>query len=151
MYFSPQPAKEVIMEVTKEQAVSVTAEIQEAVNAILAKHGLTGPKIKTTYGDFYKFTLEAFVKNEGDNGINLSSKEATYFKKFGYTAYDAQYNTTELVAPLGTIFKNKGVEYAFGGIASSRKKYPIVGINTANGTTMLFTDAMVPVINASAK
>ena len=139
------------MEVTKEQAVSVTAEIQEAVNAILAKHGLTGPKIKTTYGDFYKFTLEAFVKNEGDNGINLSSKEATYFKKFGYTAYDAQYNTTELVAPLGTIFKNKGVEYAFGGIASSRKKYPIVGINTANGTTMLFTDAMVPVINASAK
>jgi hypothetical protein len=148
---SPQTTREVIMEVTKEQAVSVTAEIQEAVNAILAKHGLTGPKIKTTYGDFYKFTLEAFVKNEGDNGINLSSKEATYFKKFGYTAYDAQYNSTELIAPLGTIFTNKGVQYAFGGIAATRKKYPIVGINTTNGTTMLFTDAMVAIINKAVK
>lgn len=139
------------MEVTKEQAVSITAEIKTAVDAILAKHGLSDPKVKSNYGDYYRFTLEACAKNEGDNGVNLSSKEATYFTKFGYTAYDEKWVATELVAPLGTLFTVKGVEYAFGGIASSRKKYPIVGISTADGRTMLFTDAVVAKINASAK
>jgi hypothetical protein len=138
------------MEVTKQQAVSITAEIKEAVDAILAKHGLADPKVKTTYGDYYKFTLEACAKNEGDNGINLSSKEATYFTKFGYTAYDEKFSPTQLVAPLGTVFTVNGKEFAFGGIASSRKKYPIVGVSTEDGRTTLFTDAVVAKINKAA-
>ena len=137
------------MEVTKQQAVSITAEIQEAVNAILTKHGLSGPKVKTAYGDYYKFSLEAFAKNEGDNGVNLSSKEATYFLKFGYTAYDANYNTTELVAPLGTKFSGgtPAKEYVFAGIASTRKKYPITAIDVATGATVFFPDSVVGRIN----
>lgn len=140
------------MEVTKQQAVNITAEIQEAVNAIIAKHGLSGPKVKTSYGDYYKFTLEAFAKNEGVNGVNMSSKEATYFTKFGFTAYDEKFNATELVAPLGTKFSGgKPIkEYVFAGIASTRKKYPIAAIDLATGATVFFPEAIAGHINKAA-
>lgn len=142
------------MEVTKQQAISLSAEIKEAVDAILAKHGLSGQKVKTAYGEYYKFSLEAFAKNEGVNGVNLSSKEATYFTKFGYTAYTVDYrNSTELVAPLGTKFSGgtPAKEYVFAGISPTRRKYPIAAIDVATGATVFFPDTMVAIINRAIK
>jgi hypothetical protein len=124
------------MEVTKQQAQSLTKEIQEAVAAILAKHGLADPKVKTTYGDYYKFTLEASPENIGDNGVNMSSKEAVAYTKF-HNAYDL---------PSGLLGKQivvKGETVTFIGIATTRKKYPYA-FRKSDGQTTLYTEAIIP-------
>ena len=87
------------MEVTKELAVQVSAEIKKAVEEILAKHGLAEPKVKTTYGDIYKLVIESSVEAKDASGVNTKSAEAIYYTRFGYTAYDAAFKATELVAP----------------------------------------------------
>jgi len=124
------------MQVTKTQAQSLTKEIQEAVAAILAKHGLADPKVKTTYGDYYKFTLEASPENLDENGVNLSSKEAVAYTNF-HNAYDL---------PAGLLGKQivvKGETITFIGIATTRKKYPYA-FRKENGETTLYTEAIVP-------
>jgi hypothetical protein len=142
--------KEVTMEVTKELAVQVSAEIKKAVEEILAKHGLAEPKVKTTYGDIYKLVIESSVEAKDASGVNTKSAEAIYYTRFGYTAYDAAFKATELVAPLGTKFTTGGVEYAFAGINSKKPKFSISAIRVADGRTIAMTDVVVPLINSSA-
>lgn len=123
------------MEVTKEQAKSLTAEIKEAVDAILAKHGLVSAKANTTYGEYYKFTLEATPVRTDENGINLASKEAKEYEK-----YHSLYGL-----PSGLLGKEivvNGKKVVFIGIAASRKKYPFV-FRKEDGEIVLYTESIV--------
>lgn len=147
----PDTTKEVIMEeVSKELAIKISEEIKKAVGEILTRHGLAQPKVKTTYGDIYKLVIESSVEAKDASGVNTKSAEAIYYTRFGYTAYDAAFKATELVAPIGTKFTSGGVEYAFAGINSKKPKFSISVIRVADGRTLGMTDVVVPLINSSA-
>lgn len=118
--------------IERNTAKQVTAEIQEAVNAILAKHGMVAGKVSSGYGDFYKFTIQASMNVVGDSGVNEASTEAIAYERFGST-----YGLPEGI--LGKAFTAKGKTYKFAGIATSRPKYPIVAID-AEGNRVCFTE-----------
>ena len=118
--------------IDKNTANQLSAELQEAVNAVLAKHGLQKGKVRATYGDYFKFSVEATLNTVGDSGVNETSKEAIAYKRFF-----ASYGLPEGI--LGKNFTAKGKTYKFAGIAISRSKYPFVGID-AEGNRVFFTE-----------
>lgn len=139
------------MTISKETGQAVAAEINEAVRAILAKHGLEAGKTVTGHGEWFEYKVTAVAVTLGDNGVNLSSKEATYYSKFGYTAYagDDDFTGVELTAPLGTRF-NAGrplQDYAFAGIDAKKRKFPIMAIDLQTGKMVGFPDSVVSRIN----
>lgn len=139
--------------IDKTKATQVAQEMKEAINAILAKHGLQVSATKMGYGEWYEYKVTAVAIAEGPNGVNLATKEAQYYEKFGWQVYGQapNFEVTELKAPLGTGFTHGGKKYAFAGVAPQRKKYPIVAINLATKEQVFFPEAVVPIINAFAK
>lgn len=134
------------MKVSKKQAEEIISDLKPAISAILERHGLD-PKFSWKYGDALELKLVASAVEEGPNGVNLGSLEATYFTRYGFTSYSL---SMTLSAPLGTLFESRGVVYAFAGIAAKRPKYPIVGRNVKDGSITFFTEAAVITINAAA-
>jgi len=135
--------------ITRGIALEVTNEIKAAIDEIFARRGFAAPTLKTTYGDsLYKLAIETTPEVLNESGINLKSKEAEYYTKFGYTDYDGG-KYTKLTAPLGTQFTSRGETYAFAGIAASRSKYPVVGINVDTNQTTFFTAVIVGRVNSA--
>ena len=135
--------------ITRGIALEVTNEIKVAIDEIFARRGLAAPTLKTTYGDsLYKLTIETTPEVLNESGINLKSKEALYYTRYGFTDYHGAI-PTNLTAPLGTRFTSKGETYAFAGIAASRSKYPVVGINVDTNQTTFFTSAIIGRINSA--
>lgn len=128
--------------VEKATAQTIIDELEPAIKAVLKRHGLDTPKMQWKYGAWFELKLSAALLNLGPHGINLGSKEASYFAQFGFSGIDA---------PLGTVFTNKGVEYAFAGIAASRPKYPIYAKNLEDGTYSFFPEGAIRLINAGVK
>jgi hypothetical protein len=112
-------------------AQAVTEEITAAVEKILEKHGLTSGKVSTKYGDLYSFSITADVLTAGDNGVNLSSKEARNYELFA-SSYGLP------AGLLGKVFSVNGSTYAFAGIETRRPKYPIYAKNLETGTMSFF-------------
>lgn len=132
--------------ITRGTAARITEEIKAATAEILSNHGLAVPKCKTTYGDSsYKIVLETTLEVRGEGGVNLMSEEAVHYTRYGFP--DKEGN--ELVAPLGTRFTSKGETYVFAGIAASRSKYPIVGVNVDTNETTFFTTVVIGRINSA--
>lgn len=137
--------------IEKNEALEITNEIKAAINDIFKKHGMDAPQCKTTYGDFYRITIQASPLEAGPGGINLKSQEAQYYTRFGYSVYRGAGDTVTLTAPLGTEFRSdKGEPYLFAGIAAKRRKFPIVAVHAVTGETILFTDHAIARINAAA-
>lgn len=135
--------------ITRGVALEVTNEIKAAVDEIFARRGLAAPKLKTTYGDsLYKLAIETTPEVLNESGVNLKSKEADYYTKFGFSDYCNGKSVT-LTAPLGTQFESRGETYVFAGIAASRSKYPIVGVNIETNQTTFFTTALIDRINSA--
>lgn len=135
--------------ITRGVALEVTNEIKAAIDEIFARHGFAAPTLKTTYGDsLYKLAIETTPEVLNESGINLKSKEALYYTRFGFTDYHGAI-PTNLTAPLGTRFTSRGETYAFAGIAASRSKYPVVGINVDTNQTTFFTSAIIGRINSA--
>ena len=126
------------MEVSRELCRQLTDEIKVVVEEVLKKHGLSAPKTRSTYGEWYKVSFESTLETLDENGINLTSKEALAYNKlhtlFGLPA-----------GLLGTKFvaKTKQGEdsFTFIGIAASRSKFPFVGRDD-EGNVLLFTEAV---------
>jgi hypothetical protein len=137
--------------IDKATAQAVATEIQEAILAILAKHNLQESKTVWKYGEWFEMKVEAIAVERGLNGVNLASKEAMYYTKFGWTAYDDNYNASELTAPLGTIFPMKGQNYAFAGIDPKKRKFPIYARRISDGVMVGITENMIPTINLHAQ
>ena len=138
--------------IEKNKALEITNEIKAAIDSIFKAHGMAAPQCKTTYGDFYKITIQASPLEVGPGGINLKSEEAQYYSRFGYSVYRGAGDVVTLTAPLGTEFRSgKGESYIFAGIAAKRRKYPIVGVHATTGETILFSDHVIERINASAE
>lgn len=142
------------MSISKEVANVVSAEIDKAVREILANHGLLAGKTTIGCGEWFDYKIVATAIDLGPNGVNLASREANYYKKFGYTAYAGEDDFTgvELTAPLGTAFtSSSGKVMAFSGVDAKKRKTPIMAIEISTGKTFLFADAAIATINKAAQ
>lgn len=127
--------------IDRQTAVTVAKEVEAAVAAVFAGHGLAAPKVKTSYGDILRLTIETSVKTEGDNGVNTTSKEAIAYKVMG-----SLYGLPE--DALGVVFTSGGKRYVFTGIATNRPKYPICGTGE-DGRSYKFTETTARAIHAA--
>lgn len=118
--------------ITRQQAQAITEEISEAVTAILSKHGLAEPKIKTTYGDYYQFKVQAAPLEEGANGVNLNSPEAQAY------LLDAKYDDDLDPDALGREFTVQGRTFVFTGSLTRGKKF-VYAARGEDGRTYKFT------------
>lgn len=149
--------------VSKAESQAISDEIKEAVLAILAKHNLKVESIKTGYGDNYLFKIEAGKPKIGNNGVDLNSKDATYFLRFGYTTFGTG-NWKPVETDLGTKYLSDGIKleaelgqefqygkdtYFFAGV-NPRKKLPIVAISKTTGKFYALADSAVSMINEAA-
>jgi hypothetical protein len=138
--------------VAKATAQAVSAEIKQAVEAILAKHNLEVTKLTTKYGDSFGFNLQASPLNLNEDGINMSSQEVINFQRFGYSAFIGNClgagmgDIVEVTATIGTKVTVKGKMYAFAGVRS-RGKDKLVFKCITDGKTYVFPDTMVPFLN----
>lgn len=143
------------MNINKETANAVATEIDAAVRDILAKHGLQAGKTTIGCGEWFDYKIVATALTLGENGVNLTSKEATYYTKFGYTAYAGEDDFTgiELTAPLGTRFSGGQPlkDYAFAGVDTKKRKNPIMALDLSTGKTVYFADAIVKRVNLAAE
>lgn len=123
------------MEVDKRTAVAVSEQIEAAVDEILAKHGMARSKSRTKYGIAYSIAIDATPVTLGLNGINESTVEAQAYKTL-----HRSYGLPDGL--LGKKFKVNGTEYAFAGIATSRRKYPFYVKNMSTGTMSFFQESV---------
>lgn len=135
--------------VDKAKAKVISEEIKQAVEAILAKHNLETTKISTGHGDWFEFKVQATAIQLGLNGVNLATKHALAYTKFGFTSY-ANGEATELTAPLGTKFTFRNAEYIFIGINGASKKNPIVIRSVVNGAEYGMPESGISLINEAA-
>lgn len=117
--------------IDRQTAVTVAKEVEAAVAAIFAAHGLAKPKVKTTYGDYLKIALESSPDVKGENGVNTASPEALAYKR-----YHAVYNLPE--NGLGARFFSQGKEFVVTGLSPNRPKYPINAVCVADGRSYKF-------------
>lgn len=115
------------MEISKEEAQKITAEIKSAAEAILARHGLkASSKTISGYGEHYSFKIEGFRSKIGRGGVDLGTKEAKFF----VAAY-ASHGLNE--GDLGAVFTANGQEWLLIGARDSGK-YPLIAIKISKGT-----------------
>ena len=116
--------------VTREQAREITAEIQQAVTAIIKKHGLDIESTKTGFGDFFEFKVRACSVKKV-NGVNIESVIAHQWIQ---QAYFYGFTGDEAAALLGTSFgiKIDRQEVLLAGYNPRKKNRPFVG-QTADG------------------
>lgn len=128
--------------ITRQTATAVAKEVEAAVAAIFAAHGLAAPKVKTTYGDYLKIALESSPEVKGDNGVNLASPEAIAYQRY-HSLYKLPDNA------LGTKFVVQGKEFVFTGISPNRPKYPINAVAVADGKGYKFGESVAARITAA--
>lgn len=116
------------MEISKEEAQKITAEIKSAAEAILARHGLTAsPRTISGYGAHYTFKIEGFRSKLGRNGVDLGTKQAKFFvAAYAYNGLNE--------GDLGAVFTAGGKEWKLIGARDSGK-HPLVAIMTSTGKT----------------
>lgn len=119
--------------VTKQQSRAITEEISEAISAILSKHGLAAPEIKTTYGDYYQLKIKSTPLAEGPNGVNLNSPEAQAYLR------DAEWNDALDPKALGRKFTVQGGEFIFSGSLVRGQKYVYAATKVSDGKSYRFT------------
>lgn len=138
--------------ITKEKAQAVSTEIKQAVEEILTRHNMNLSQIRTGHGEWFEFKVTATAIDLGLNGVNMATKEAQYYQRFGWTVYGhgPDFKSEELIAPLGTMFTSQGKTYLFAGCAPSRKKYPIVATEVGKTEPIYFTETVVAKINKAA-
>lgn len=130
------------MTVDKVKLQAVVDDLKPYIEATLQQHGFAKPDFSWTYGASLGLKLSADLLKEGPEGINLGSKEAQHYLKFGFP---------QLNADLGTVFHVRGETYVFAGIAASRRKFPIYVKNYETGAYSFFTEQAASVINAAAQ
>lgn len=128
-------------QITKQQSQQITNEIREAIDQVLAAHGMEATNTRTTYGDHYEIKVTAVRAEIGESGINENTPEAIAYKQIGHL-----YGLNE--GALGAQFTNRGEKFTFIGISTRSPKYPILA-KTEDGRTMKFTEAAAAYINSA--
>ena len=87
---------------TKHDCSAIRADMQAALADVYAKHGIDpDARITMRYGATLKITIEAARLVEGDNGVNVASKEATDWVSYcaPWNGYDPDAIGREVVMP----------------------------------------------------
>jgi len=143
--------------VSKATAQAIIDELGPAINEVLTRHGLEAPKLQWKYGDWLELKATASLLEVGPHGINLQAPEVRYYQEYGYKSYidrstpdNPMRPAVKLEAPIGTLFSAKGGTYAFAGISTSRRKYPVRALNIETNTYTFFVPAIIRRINEAA-
>ena len=128
--------------ITRQTAITVAAEVEAAVAAIFAAHGLVKPKVKTTYGDYLKVVLESSPEVVGDNGVNIASPEAIAYAKY-HTIYGLPANG------LGAKFFSQGKEFVVTGLYPNRPKFPVNAMCLTDGKSYKFGESIAAKVVAA--
>jgi hypothetical protein len=120
--------------VSKEQAVVICDEIEQAVKEILAKHKMEIAKVRRKYGNALVFNLEASPINLNANGVNSGSIIAQTFLQYG-----KDYGFANPEEALGKTFKTKGRTFKLVGMNLNKSKFPVEAIDIATGESFGFT------------
>lgn len=129
--------------IDRQTAVTIAKEVEAAVASIFAAHGLTKPKVKTTYGDYLKIALEASPDAKNEDGVNIATPEAIAYKRY-HAVYDLPENG------LGVKFFSQGKEFVVTGLSPNRPKYPINAVCVADGRSYKFGTNIAARIVAAA-
>jgi hypothetical protein len=118
--------------ISRSLAAQITADIELAVQSVLAAHGLQQEKVNTKYGDVYEFRITANIPTLNEQGVNVASESAQAW------VLEARYNPLcadidDPAAVLGTRFSSGGHEWVFDGWNSRARRFPIVATRVADG------------------
>lgn len=113
------------MLITKNDAIAISTDIENAINAILEKHNLKVNKIRSKYGDEYQFSISASPIKLNDKGVSVTSPEAQEFIMFG-----KHYGFDNPEATLGATFISNGKTLKFTGLSTRKSKFPVHAIDT---------------------
>ena len=113
-------------EFSKTEAVALTAELKDALQLVLEKHGLKVAKLHTTYGEIYRFKLELSKPNVNADGFDEGTQEAR-----NYTDMADFYRLP--VDALFTEFFAHGRRWRLMGLNPKARKYPVVAVDLNDG------------------
>ena len=120
---------------TKHDCSAIRADMQAALADVYAKHGIDpDARITMRYGATLKITIEAARLVEGDNGVNVASKEAT-----DWVSYCAPWNGYDPDA-IGREVVMRGETWVFVGANWRASKYPLL-FRKADGRVFKFGEA----------
>lgn len=138
--------------VSRQQATAIADELMQAIKDVMAKHNMEVKPPKIQFGDCFTMKIEATPVQEGLNGVNLNSMEATYYQRFGFNGFNEKTGQMiPLTAELGTTFMNCNDEFIFSGVNAKRRKYPICAIRKRDGVHLGFAEGVIPTINSASK
>ena len=151
---------------TRAEAKKIQEEVSAAVRTIAEKYGMEMTKGNCRYGEtMFKMSIEMQGVERGANGVNMTSKFAADYNHLArHSVTDpcrwcgrtedgnchACGNTGAAIASkggylnlpsgrLGTVITERGVKYAFAGLAVSRKKYPFAFVEVDTGKMVFFS------------
>lgn len=118
--------------VERAEAREITAEIKAAVEAVLARRGMTLKVGTSHYGESYDVKLTAIkVDLDPETGVNRLDPRATdwarYARGFGLPA-----------SGLGKTFKASGKTFRVVGLAVSRRARPVCAVELVTGKEYIF-------------
>lgn len=131
---------------TKSDVRIIGSEIDAAIDAVLARHGMERKPHRVTYsatGLTYK--VECSVVNLSETGVNVSSPEAQGWlivaSMRGFADRDAA------KAVLGTTFVSQGRTFTFLGYKTRSPKRPVVARCEQDGKTYVFTEQAIRLLS----
>jgi hypothetical protein len=123
------------MDITRQNAIDITNEINEAIAAIALKRGLTFKLGRTTYGPEFNVKITAFTNETNESGFNVNSPEV---KAFLHNAHS--HGITNPETALATPVVVKGEEYQIVGYKPRATKRPFIMKKISNGKSYIFPD-----------
>lgn len=115
--------------VTRQDAIRIQREIDAAVKRVLEANGLQASPSRSRYGArSFSYKVEAAVLTVGENGVNVSSREAQAF-----IAYAGILGIENPQAALGATFTARGVEYVLTGLNPRARKFPLMVTRVSDG------------------
>lgn len=131
---------------TKAKAQAISDDINKAIADVLAKHNMETLSVKTSYGDYYAFTLKASEVKLNDKGVNMASPSAQAWLQFGKSIY----NVENPEALLGAEFKASGKVFKFTGVNLNATKMPFEATCLNDGKSYKFTNKVLEALKVSA-
>jgi hypothetical protein len=122
--------------ITREQAKAITADVEAAVAAVFAQHGLEPSGARTSYGNEYTVKLSAIPVERDEAGINRADPKVKAWADMA-----RYYGLPE--DGVGRTFKVQGHTYTIIGLAPGRPRRPVIATDLSTGKPYVFAAVAV--------
>lgn len=128
--------------ITRQQAVAISRDIDEALKTVSAKHGITFSSSRSKYGSEYSYTVKGSIPVLDETGFDRGTPEAQAWLALGDWEIKQAFNYPETLPftpdqALGVEFSYGGKHYTFLGMTPRARKYPLLAKGT-DGKTWKF-------------